>query len=161
MRSGNTVKYRDCVVFSVFALLCSALCVSAQERKPAMSKDEATLRAMEKARYEAYQKKDVAAIEQQLAEDYTQTFEQGLTLNKADTLEMVRQRGNGRNVEWTANTKARFYGDTAILTGSYFHDIRIPKRRVFEMLYTDTYIKHKGRWYLVATHFSMSYNRDK
>ncbi len=143
----------------IICILC-AFAVSAQGRQTALSKDETALRALEKTRLAAFQEKDAATVGQQLADDYSLTFENGMVFNKAETLEMVRRRPEGRHLEWTEDTKARFYGDTAILTGRYLHDIRQPKRKIYALLYTDTYIKHKGHWYLASTHWSLSTGRQ-
>ena len=126
----------------------------------AIPKTSQVLLAMEKARLTAIQKKDVATLESQLTEDYTLTFEEGLVFDKTQVLEMVRHRPEGRHIEWTEETKVRVYDDVAIVTGRYFHDIRKPKRKLFESRYTDTYIKHNGQWYLAATHFTQALVRN-
>jgi ketosteroid isomerase-like protein len=140
----------------ILLALCLPLSAFAQGRK----QDEAALRALEKERLEAVQKKDAATVGRQLADDYSLTFEEGLVFNKTQVLEMISHRPEGRHIEWTENSRVRFYGDSAIVTGHYFHDIRRPKRKIYELRYTDTYIKHKGRWYLVATAFSPSLTKE-
>jgi ketosteroid isomerase-like protein len=141
-------------------LMLLALCLPpgafAQDRQ----QDEAAVRALEKERLEAVQKKDAATVERQLADDYSLTFEEGLVFDKAQVLLMVKNRPEGRHLEWTQDAKVRFYGNAAIITGRYFHDFRQAKRKIYELRYTDTYVKHKGRWYLVATAFSQALARE-
>ena len=147
-------------LLGVLLLLAALLSTLAQEAasKP-LAKEAKVLLALEKARLEAIQNKDVTVFEEQLTADYSLTFEEGLVFDKAQVLEMVRNRPEGRHLEWTEKNSVRLYGETAIITGHYLHDFRFGKRKIYELRYTDTYLKHKGRWYLAATHFSQARER--
>jgi len=91
-------------------------------------------------------KKDRAALEQLLADDYLYTHSNGSVLNKAQEI----PESMSSDVQWTdskfADLKVRIFGDVAVLTGR--QTIRgaakgyVPgPRRI-----TDIFVKRNGRW---------------
>jgi hypothetical protein len=96
---------------------------------------------------------DAAAVERIEADDFTITYGDGSVRDKAQYVEMARRRGvKDPNVsQWTEDSKVRIYGDTAVTTGRYLYK---NKDTISESRYTDTYIKGKGRWQVVASHLS-------
>ncbi len=91
-------------------------------------------------------KKDRAALERLLADDYLYTHSNGSVLNKAQEI----PESMSSDVQWTdskfADLKVRIFGDVAVLTGR--QTIRgaakgyVPgPRRI-----TDIFVKRNGRW---------------
>jgi len=91
-------------------------------------------------------KKDRAALERLLADDYLYTHSNGSVLNKAQEI----AESMSSDVQWTdskfADLKVRIFGDVAVLTGR--QTIRgaakgyVPgPRRI-----TDIFVKRNGRW---------------
>src|SRR5881398_4237408 len=91
-------------------------------------------------------KKDRAALERLMADDYLYTHSNGSVLNKAQEI----AESMSSDVQWTdskfADLKVRIYGDVAVLTGRQTiqgtakGDVPGPRR------ITDRFVKRSGRW---------------
>ena len=122
------------------------LLASSRARAQATSATEQEIVKLEQAATDAQFKKDRAALERLLADDYLYTHSNGSVLNK--TQEIAESMSS--DVQWTdskfADLKVRIFGDVAVLTGR--QTIRgtakgyVPgPRRI-----TDIFVKRSGRW---------------
>jgi len=113
---------------------------------------EDTLAGMERAWCAALVKKDAAALESILADDFTGVGSGGTTSTKAAQLSDVKAGGVRSCVH--DNIKVRLYGDTAVLTGhTVLTGTGFNNRQV---LWTDTFVKRNGRWQCVASHSTLA-----
>ena len=140
-------------------LLVTLPAFAAPSLQPAqMSKDEREVRQLERAWLDAYEKSDAKAMDEIVADDFMITFPDGSTQGKPQLMEQIRRpRGPGSpTVKFhTEDVRSRAYDDTVVLTGrvvsEYQREGRTSKQ---EQSYTDTYVKIKGRWRVVASHLS-------
>jgi ketosteroid isomerase-like protein len=114
---------------------------------------ELELLKLERAWLDAYQKRDVAAMERIESDDFTITHANGRVITKAQEIANLKRPGpSDSSMSFsTEDTKVRVYGDTAVLTG-----IVIMKGKDFSerSRYTDVYVKRNGQWQVVASHLS-------
>ena len=145
-------KIRDAAFLGILALgvICS---VSAQEASKHDSDAEIQkqILTVDKERYEAMEKRDMAAMDRLHADELVFINTKGRLLNKAEYLEEVRS-GNLKflSVE-TDDYHFCVYGDTVIMSGRAksvveYHGVVNKRPRRF----TSVFIKLQGQWRLVA-----------
>ena len=132
--------------------LTASFAVHAQP-KPNVPHDE--VRKLERAWLDAYEKKDVAAMNAIVADDFTITFTDGSMQTKPQIIESLKRPGNSTNKFRTENVESRSYGDTVILIGLVITEwSQNGEKKTDRSRYTDTYIKRNGKWQVVASHLS-------
>src|SRR5579863_329673 len=145
-------KLRDAVLLAIAAIgvICST---SAQEtvKHESDAEIQKAILAVDNERYEAMQKKDMAALDRLHADGLVFINTKGRMLNKAEYMEEIRS-GNLKflSVE-TDDYKFCVYGDTVIMNGRAksvveYHGVVNKKPRRF----TSVFIKMQGQWRLVA-----------
>jgi uncharacterized protein (TIGR02246 family) len=114
---------------------------------------------LERAWLDAYEKHDVKAMNEIVADDFVITFPDGSRQTKAQIITMIkppRQPGRPTPKFYTEDVQARVYGNTVILMGrvvtEWQRDGQTQSKE--QQLYTDTYVKRNGRWQVVASHLS-------
>lgn len=138
-----------CKTFGLTLLLIASLsgCVTARKIDP----DQAgALRKQADAWDSAIVRRDVAAISQNMAESFQQIDSQGNLFNKVEFLTGITSDKLIINPYQPVDVVIRFYGATALLTGST--DLNgsyngKPFRTHYR--YTDTYVKEAGVWRVV------------
>lgn len=136
------------------------LCVG-QTREPVgrqLSRDEQEVRKLEREWLDAYEQRDVAAMNRIVADDFTITFPNGGMQNKSQIVAgltaPVREGQPGYKFH-TEDVESRAYGGTVILIGRVVTQSTQEGKTVREeSRYTDTYVKRRGRWQVVASHLS-------
>ena len=128
----------------VVALLC--LLASSRAWAQASSATDQEIIKLEQTVTDAQFKKDRAALERLLADDYLYTHSNGSVLNKAQEI----AESMSSDVQWTdskfADLKVRMFGDVAVLTGRQTIQgtakgyVPGPRR------ITDIFVKRSGRW---------------
>jgi ketosteroid isomerase-like protein len=133
-----------------------SLAQTAQQAK--LSKTEEEVRKLERQWLDAYEQKDSQAMDRIVAEDFIITFPNGAMQTKPQLMVMIKapRRASERRLRfYTEDVRSRAYGDTVILIGrvvtEYERDGKTVKDR---SRYTDTYVRRKGRWQVVASHLS-------
>ncbi len=118
---------------------------------------EADVRRLERRWLDAYEQHDVKAMTEIVADDFLITFPNGNQQTKAQILSMISRPRDAANPSkfYTESVKARVYGETVILTGKVISEYVQAGKPVKEVSsYTDTYVRSKGRWQVVASHLS-------
>lgn len=117
------------------------------------------VRQLEREWLDAYEKRDSAAIQRIVADDFTIVFPDGASQTKADIMVMLERGRAGSRPSprfTTEDVLARAYGDTVILSGRVITHRKgadgTEERQ--ESRYTDTYVRLDGRWQVVASHLS-------
>ena len=122
------------------------------------AKAEQVLRKLEREWLDAGRNKNLAAIERILADDFIITFGDGTIRDKGEVIRRLSLRTGTKNpneYDWTEDSVVRVHGNTAIIIGRYMYRLRDKDiETVSQSRYTDTYIKRKGRWQVVASHLS-------
>ncbi|MDQ3687267.1 MAG: nuclear transport factor 2 family protein [Acidobacteriota bacterium] len=111
---------------------------------------EQELKNLERQWEEALTRRDVAALDRLMAEDYVLTTVRGEVVNKAKVLEEVKSANVTAKVQNT-DTAVRVYGDTAVVTGLVLISGRFNDQEVStQSRYLKVYVRGRGRWQVVA-----------
>jgi ketosteroid isomerase-like protein len=144
---------------TVFALasLAGLLLVFAQESDEA----NAVLQT-ERDLAMAYQRSDADVIVQDVMEDYTLTTSTGKVTTRADDIAEAKKNDPKYEMFENYDMKARVHGDAAVVTGKT-HTKGMSGEKPFDSLFqfTDTFVKDRGRWRLLASHASKLPAREK
>ena len=145
-------KLRVAALLAIMALgvICGATAQDAAKHESDAEIQKAIL-AIDNERYEAMQKRDMAAMDRLHADGLVFINTKGRMLNKAEYLEEIRS-GNLKflSVE-TDDYTFCIYGDTVIMSGRAksvveYHGVVNKRPRRF----TSVFIKMQGQWRLVA-----------
>jgi len=138
----------------VAALVFAAGHAAARQAGPSNAEQE--VRRLEREWLDAYEKNDAAAMDRIVAEGFTITFPNGSVQTKAQLMAMIRAPRKGAPPKFhTESVESRAYGDTVILTGRVVGEFQQDGKTVRDVSrYTDTYVKTRGRWQVVASHLS-------
>jgi uncharacterized protein (TIGR02246 family) len=119
---------------------------------------EQEVRKLERAWLDAYEKSDAKAMDAIVADDFTITFPDGSMQTKPQIMEMIKRPRNPAAPAtrfYTEEVRSRAYGDTVILIGRVISEYERDGKPVTEQSrYTDTYVRRRGRWQVVASHLS-------
>lgn len=147
---------------SVFILIILAPTFSALQARGAQTRAEneaeREVRKLERAWLDAYEQRDARAMDTIVADDFVITFPDGSTQTKPQIIDLIKAPTNPSIPSikfYTEDVRARAYGDTVILTGRVVTEyLRDGKTLREQSRYTDTYVKIRGRWQVVASHLS-------
>ncbi len=139
------------------AASCGILLAQAAQQ-PKLTGAEEEVRRLERQWLDAYEQSDPEAMDRIVADDFTITFPNGGMQTKPQLMAMVkspRRAGQPRMKFYTEGVQSRAYGETVILTGRVTTEYERDGKTVKEQSrYTDTYVRTKGRWQVVASHLS-------
>jgi len=117
------------------------------------SQDE--VRKLERAWLDAYEKKDVDAMNAIVADDFTITFGDGSMQTKPQIIDSLKRPGGSSMKFFTENVQSRSYGNTVVLVGIVVSEwMQNGEKKSDKSRYTDTYVRRNGRWQVVASHLS-------
>lgn len=111
--------------------------------------DERAIVNGERAWGQAYVTGDVGSVRRLLADDFLGVNPKGTTYDKASVLRDVRDGPHGTSDE-VGPVTVRFYGDTAIAQAREREVGPAPERKAAERVFTDTWVKLRGEWRIVA-----------
>jgi len=135
----------------VFVAFC-AVDASASQRPPVES-DQQILIALEQGWNEAFYRKDVAFVENLLADEFIATYDDGRRSDKAGELALVA--GFNQQVESAIPDEfiVKVYRNTAVVWFTLrLVGIRQGQREELTLRYTDVWVLRDGRWLCVSTH---------
>lgn len=116
------------------------------------------VRRLERAWLDAYERRDVEAMNTIVADDFTITFPNGDIQTKAQVISSIKGQNSpaGSSSKFvTEDVQSRVYGDTVILIGRVISEWKQnDKTQREQSRYTDTYVKRQGKWQVVASHLS-------
>ena len=142
----------------VVTLLCVVVAlalnlVAAGPNADKSSKEQATLLAAERAWTGTYQSHDMKIIDAMAAPDYVFTDEQGTYLDRAaymKSLDSVKV-----DSDTLTDLQGFVYGSTGVVTGVWKGKYTADgKDASGTSRFTDTFVKHEGKWYVIASHDS-------
>jgi hypothetical protein len=115
------------------------------------TKTERTLKQLERRRFEAMTKRDVAYLSQALADELTYTHSNGFVETKAEHLKNIETGALLYESMQAEQIQVRVIKKTAVLTGVVAVSGKL-KDRAFNLRirYTDVYVKKRGQWQLAA-----------
>lgn len=146
------------IILVTLIVTSCALTLAQQAQQPQLTKAEEEVRKLERQWLDAYEQNNAEAMERIVADDFTITFPNGGIQTKPRLMSMVkapRRASQPRMKFSTEDVQSRTYGDTVILIGRVITEYERDGKTVKEQSrYTDTYVKRKGQWQVVASHLS-------
>jgi|GEM_PF-1191720 len=140
--------------FLVFLVLLTVSCFAL-----AQSNAEQEVRSLERAWLDAYEQRDVKAMEVIVGNEFIIVFPNGSTQNKTQLIEWLKKTGKIVNLSprfYTENVQAKVSEDKVILTGQvvteWIRNSAVMSREA--SLYTDTYVKRNGNWQVIDSRLS-------
>jgi ketosteroid isomerase-like protein len=132
--------------------LAAALVTAAQQKSGPAS----TFLALEQKWNEAYKRGDIEVMNSLLTDDFIITVEDGATYSKTGYIAHLRDSAEHVAVAEISDVKVRLHGNTAIVTGAY-HEEGTTKGKPYQYndRFTDIWVKGKGKWQLMASHYSI------
>ena len=128
-----------------------AVTVSASQRPPVES-DQQILVELERGWNEAFYRKDVAFIENILADEFMATYDDGSRGDKARELALTAEFNQQVESAIQDEFTVRVYGDTAVVWFTLrLVGIRQGQRVEVTFRYTDVWVLRDGRWRCVST----------
>ncbi len=145
--------------FLMAALIVACASLLAQAQNKDAGDGDAVTREVLKAEQEqrdAYLRRDVAATERLVADQFVLTIQGGEIGNKANLITFLKEEPADPTLTLTTeDTQVRVSGDTAIVTGRRIERRKRPdssQEGVAYARYIRTYVKRQGRWQLLAEH---------
>jgi ketosteroid isomerase-like protein len=144
------------ILLVLTVIVASATLALSQMSGKDTSADEARIRTLNEESGEAQVKRDIAALDRMLADDFILTRANGVVANKAENLADV-QSGDRSFASYTSDdVRVRLYGDAAVVTG------RVTSTGTYKgqdfsgrFRYTKMFIKRDGQWRIVAWHATL------
>jgi ketosteroid isomerase-like protein len=122
-----------------------------KQEKKGKGGTEQALMQMERDWTEAALKKDAAALDKILADDWVGQGPTGVA-TKAEALADLKSGDNKIESETLGDMKVRVFGDTAVVTGSDDEKSSYKgKDTSGHYLWTDVFVKRQGRWQAAAS----------
>jgi ketosteroid isomerase-like protein len=142
------------LVIAALVLAISSPALAGSKTGAAKAADvEQALMQMERDWFDAYVKRDAAALERIEADDYMTVDPSGMVSTKAQDIDAIKSGKLAFQSGTFDDMKVRVYGDAAVVTarvvikGSYMgQDISGAYRG------TDVFVKRGGRWQAVSSH---------
>jgi len=98
---------------------------------------------------------DKQTFDEIVADDFSRTDESGKSATKAEERALVQAPPASLNASLNnEDMKVRLYGNAAIVTGLIVSKVQGQGSLSFKSRFTDTFVKRKGRWQVVARHYS-------
>jgi len=137
------------IIFAVFSFTL----VRMENESSAQSDAEQKLKRLEDEWLNSYLRGDKQTFDRIVADDFTRTDESGKFATKAEERTLVQAPPASVNPSLTnQDMQVRVYGNAAIVTGRIVSKVQGGLN--FQSRFTDTFIKRKGRWQVVARHYS-------
>jgi ketosteroid isomerase-like protein len=129
-----------------------AVSVAAAQRSPVES-DQETLIRLERGWNDAFYRKDLAFIENLLADEFVATYDDGSRGDKAKELALARDFNQQVESAIQDDFIVKVYRDSAVVWFTlHVVGIKQGQRAELTLRYTDVWIIRDGRWQCVSTH---------
>jgi ketosteroid isomerase-like protein len=114
------------------------------------------VRALELRWAEAYKLRKLDVLSSLLDDDCVSTFEDGSTLSKLGLISYIARPSERVEMAEVSDLKIRMHGQTAVVTGAY-HERGESAGKPYDYRdrFTDVWIKVRGEWKLIASHYSI------
>ena len=138
---------------SLCCLLAAALVVTASaSQRPPVESDQQVLIKLEQGWNEAFYRKDVAFIQNILADEFIATYDDGSRGDKAKELALAAEFSQQVESAIQDEFTVRVYRDTAVIWFTLrLVGIKQGQRAELTLRYTDVWVMRDGRWQCVST----------
>ena len=139
----------------IAALIIAISCLPALANRSQQSNDVAELSRLESVWNDAYTRGNVEPLAQLLADDLIVTMSDMATLNKAQSIGLLRS-GHLKFPRYeTSDIRIRVYNDAAVVTGRLQRTRTVNGNNVDDdWRFTKVYVRRSGKWQVVAWHAS-------
>jgi ketosteroid isomerase-like protein len=139
------------ILLAVTLMMASATPALSQMPGKDTSAAEAHIRTLHEASGEAQVRRDIAALDRLLADDFILTRANGVVANKAQNLADVQSGERSFTSYKNDDVRVRLYGDAAVVTGQVTSSGTY-KGQDFsgQFRYTKVFVKSAGQWRIVA-----------
>jgi ketosteroid isomerase-like protein len=132
--------------------MLAPVCAGALSASQRVESDQDVLVALERGWNEAFYRRDVAFIENLLAEEFVATYDDGRQGDKATELALVREFNQRVESAVPDEFRVRVYRDTAVVWFTLrIVGIREGQRSEMALRYTDVWVVRDGRWQCVSS----------
>ena len=139
----------------ILALAC-VMWVWPAQVKAQQATDADTVRDLELKWAEAYKLRQFDLLSSYLDDDCVSTFEDGSVLGKLGLISYIARPSVHVEVAEMSDLKIRMHGITAVVTGAYHEQgDNDGKRYDYHDRFTDVWVKTRGSWKLIASHYSI------
>ena len=136
---------------AILLLLLLTISDGALATRQTSSGAEEQIKALERARQEAFLRGDVDFLDAQTADDYTTVNGSGTLSTKPEMIRSLRSGTTKVKSYELADLKARIYGDVAVLTGIYRDESSVNGRdRRVNVRFMRVFVNDNGRWRAMA-----------
>ncbi len=144
------VRWRRRLLGCVLAVAWAVTASSAQS--PPVKSDQQVLIELEQGWNEAFYSKDIAFIENILADDFVATYDDGSRGDKAKELALTAEFNQRVESALQDEFKVKVYGDTAVVWFTLrLVGIRQGQQVEVTFRYTDVWVLSNGEWRCVST----------
>ena len=139
----------------IAALIIAISCLPALANRSQQSNDVAELSRLESVWNDAYTRGIVEPLNQLLADDLIVTMSDMATLDKAQSIGLLRS-GHLKFPRYeTSDIRIRVYNDAAVVTGRLQRTRTVNGNNVDDdWRFTKVYVRRSGKWQVVAWHAS-------
>jgi ketosteroid isomerase-like protein len=136
----------SCVLAATWVVTASAL------QRPPVESDQQTLIKLEQSWNDAFYRKDIAFIENILAEEFMATYDDGSRGDKARELALAAEFNQQVESAIPDEFTVRVFRDTAVVWFTLrLVGIKQGQRAELTLRYTDVWVIRDGRWQCVST----------
>jgi FKBP-type peptidyl-prolyl cis-trans isomerase len=145
-------------VWLAITVIVLSISVSGQTRgrRPAPGRGQPvtikqTVIDLERQWFDAIKRRDAAALNRLLAEDYTSTNQDGTVSDKAGILESIKSGDFQIEAVKVEDQQVRVYGNTALVTGhaTWSGSVR-GKKSAADIRHSQLWVRRQGRWQAVS-----------
>jgi ketosteroid isomerase-like protein len=144
---------KRCTLLLVLLFSASLISFAASPKAERDLKQQAALIDAERAWTDTYKTHDIKVMQQLAGDDFVFTDEQGAFMDKdayIKSLDDVKVQGYTMT-----ELRAFIYGNTGVVTGLWTGQYTVGgKDASGSSRFTDTFVRHDGKWYIVASHDS-------
>ena len=146
--------------YRIYAVILSLLAAATLNLSAQDKTDAAAVRALELKWTQSYKERNIDILSSLLAEEFVITVEDGSVYSKAGYISHSADANVHVEVAELSDLKVRVYGDTAIVTGAYHErGDSSGKRYEYRDRLTDVWMKIRGKWHVVASHYSVPFKQ--
>jgi ketosteroid isomerase-like protein len=132
--------------------MISSVCLLLLSKAQTTRDGESEIRELERQRFRAMERVDVATLNRILSDDLIYAHANGLQQTKA---ELIGVLGSGdfkyESITPGDDTRVRIFDQAAVVTGRASIKIKTGGgEQSFKICYLDVYVKQEGRWQMVA-----------
>jgi ketosteroid isomerase-like protein len=148
---GFKAGIQEEAVKRVFLVMLSLVCLVPLAKAQMTRDGENEIRELERQRFRAMEKVDVATLNRILSDDLIYTHANGLQQTKAELIGVLGSGDMKYESITTDDVRVRIFTETAVVTGHASIKIKAHgEEQSFKLCYLDVYVKQDGRWQMVA-----------